>query len=95
MFRFDPAAQCKLAKVDLSSAALELGTPSPAPAKGEHADVDASYEFACIDAGKAGYVDVGLFGFKQLERVQVQLALPGGQFKRELKRPAQRITLTK
>jgi Protein of unknown function (DUF2796) len=95
MFRFDPAAQCKLAKVDLSSAALELGTPDAAPAKGEHADVDASYEFACADAGKAGYVDVGLFNFKQLERVQVQLALPGGQFKRELKRPAQRIVLTK
>jgi hypothetical protein len=95
MFRFDPAAQCKLAKVELNSAALELGKPDPAPVKGEHADVDASYEFACADAGKAGYVDVGLFGFKQLERVQVQLALPGGQFKRELTRPAQRIVLTK
>ena len=95
MFRFDPTAQCKLAKVDLSSAALKLGSPDPAPAKGEHADVEASYEFACADAGKAGYVDVGLFGFNQLKRVQVQLALPGGQFKRELKRPAQRVVLTK
>ena len=95
MFRFDPAARCKLAKVDLSSAALKLGAPDAAPAKGDHADIDASYEFACADAGKAGYVDVGLFGFNQLKRVQVQLALPGGQFKRELKRPAQRIVLTK
>ncbi len=94
MFRFDPAAQCKLAKVDLSSAALKLGTPDAAPAQGEHADVDASYEFACVDAGKAGHVDVGLFGFNQIKRVQVQLVLPGGQFKRELKRPAQRIVLT-
>ncbi|MGL6111750.1 MAG: DUF2796 domain-containing protein [Rubrivivax sp.] len=95
MLRFDPAAQCKLAKVALNSAALELGTPDAAPAKGEHAELEASYEFACADAGKAGYVDVGLFGFKQLQRVQIQLALPGNQFKRELKRPAQRIVLTK
>jgi hypothetical protein len=40
-------------------------------------------------------LDVGLFGFKQLHRVQVQLAQPGGPFKRELKRPDQRIALTK
>jgi hypothetical protein len=41
------------------------------------------------------YVNVGLFGFKTLKRVQVQLALPGSPFRRELKRPDQRIALTK
>jgi len=95
MFRFDPAAQCKLDKVVLTSAALQLGAAQPAAAKGEHADLDASYEFACADAAKAAYVEVGLFGFQQLRRVQVQLALPAGQFKRELKRPNARIALTK
>ena len=39
------------------------------------------------------YVDVGLFAFNQLKRVQVQLALPKAQLKRELKRPNTRIVL--
>ena len=42
---------------------------------------------------RAAYVDVGLFAFNQLKRVQVQLALPKAQLKRELKRPHTRIVL--
>ena len=39
------------------------------------------------------HVDVGLFAFNPLKRVQVQLALPKAQLKRELKRPNTRIVL--
>ena len=57
--------------------------------------IDGSFEFECVDAAKARYVDVGLFEFARLQRLEVQLATPVGQFKRDLKRPASRITLTK
>jgi hypothetical protein len=95
MFRIDPAAQCTLTKVELSSAALKLGQPDPAEATDGHADLDGSFEFSCVDATKASYVDVGLFGFAHLQRLEVQVATPRGQFKRDIKRPAQRISLVK
>jgi Protein of unknown function (DUF2796) len=94
MFQFDPAAGCKLARVSVDSPPLGLGTRNnAAPARGEHADLFASWEFSCADAVKAAHVDVGLFAFKQLKRVQVQLALPKTQAKSELKRPKTRISL--
>ena len=95
MFKIDPAAQCKPAHVELASAALKLGQPDPTEAESGHADIDVSFEFDCVDASKAGYVDVGLFGFSHLQGLEVQVATPAGQFKRDLKRPAVRIRLTK
>lgn len=91
MFKFDAAAGCKLAMVELNSAALGLGKPGATAAKDGHAELDASWEFDCNDGAKAAFVDVGLFTFNPLKRVQVQLALPKGQLKRELKRPNTRI----
>jgi hypothetical protein len=93
MFRFDPAAGCKLASVDLTSAALQLGRAGGAPKDG-HAELEGEWEFDCVDATRAAHVDVGLFAFNQLKRVQVQLALPKAQLKRELKRPNPRIVLS-
>jgi len=90
MFKFDPAAGCKMARVDLTSAVLKLGQAEAAPKDG-HAELEGVWEFDCTDATLARHVDVGLFAFNQLKRVQVQLALPKAQLKRELKRPNQRI----
>ena len=95
MFKIDPAAQCKPVSVELASAALKLGQPDPEETQSGHADIDADFEFDCVDASKAGYVDVGLFGFSHLQGLEVQVATPAGQFKRDLKRPAVRIRLTK
>jgi hypothetical protein len=95
MFRIDPAAQCALSHVELSSSALKLGTPNPEEEKEGHADMDGSFEFDCVDAGKATYIDVGLFQFSRLQGLEVQVATPRGQFKRDLKRPAARISLVK
>jgi len=92
MFKFDPAAGCKMARVDLTSAVLKLGQAEAAPKDG-HAELEGVWEFDCTDATLARHVDVGLFAFNQLKRVQVQLALPKAQLKRELKRPNQRIVL--
>lgn len=93
MFRIDPAAQCMLAKVDLASSALGLGQPDPS--EEGHADIDGTFEFDCVDAAKAAFIDVGLFEFKRMQRLEVQVAGPKGQFKRDLKGPASRIVLTK
>jgi hypothetical protein len=95
MFKIDPAAQCNLANVELSSSALKLGKPNPEEEKAGHADIDGSFEFECLDAAKAAYIDVGLFEFSHLQRLEVQVATRRGQFKRDLKRPASRIVLTK
>jgi len=94
LFTIDPAAQCTLANVALTSAVLKLGTPQPASVNDEHADIDASFEFECQDAAKAAFVDVGLFqAFAGMKQIDVQVATPKGQFKRTLKRPARRIAL--
>jgi hypothetical protein len=91
LFRFDPAAGCKLGSSSIDAPVLGLGK---APAgKGEHADLQADYRFDCADAAKAGFVEVGLFEFNRLKRVQVQMALPKAQAKRELKRPNKRLVL--
>jgi hypothetical protein len=93
LFKIDPAAQCTLGTVDLASSALKLGKPDPS--EEGHADIDATFEFSCADASKAAHIDVGLFGFARMQRLDVQVATPKGQFKRDLSRPASRISLTK
>lgn len=94
LFAIDPAAQCRLANVEITSAVLKLGPSQPASANEEHADLDASFEFECQDATRAAFVDVGLFdAFAQMKRIEVQAATPKGQLKRTLKRPARRVAL--
>lgn len=94
LLRIDPAAGCTLANVELASSALKLGHPDPS--EEGHADIDAGFEFTCVDAEKAAYVDVAdLFGYARLQRLEVQVATPRGQFRRDLQRPASRIALTK
>ena len=95
MFSIDPAAQCQLDRAELSSSALKLGHPDPKEEEQGHADIDGRFEFSCLNAHKATYVDVGLFGFDHLQQLEVQVATPHGQFRRDLKRPAHRIELTK
>lgn len=94
MFRIDPAAGCTLAQVELASAALKLGPP--APGEDGHADLDADVSFNCLDAGKAAFIEVALFdAAARLQRLEVQVAGPQGQFRRDLVRPGRRIRLTR
>ena len=96
LFGIDPAAQCSLAKVELTSAVLKLGAAAPASKNSEHADIDAAFEFDCQDAARAAFVDVGLFeAFVGMKQIDVQVATSTGQRKQTLKRPAQRVTLTR
>lgn len=94
LFAIDPAAQCKLSNVRLTSAVLKLGPSQPANRSNEHADIDASFEFDCQDATRAAFVDVGLFdAFADMKQIEVQAATPKGQLKHTLKRPARRVAL--
>jgi hypothetical protein len=96
LFSIDPAAQCSLAKVELTSAVLKLGAPAPAGKDSEHADIDAVFEFDCLDATRAGFIDVGLFeAFAGMKQIDVQVATPTAQRKHTLKRPAKRVALTR
>jgi Protein of unknown function (DUF2796) len=91
LFRFDAAARCRSAATELRSAALKLGGAA-APAAGEHADLDASWEFACERAPVQ--LEHGLFAaFPRLQRLQVQTATAARQSGALLKRPAQRVPL--
>ena len=97
-FVVDPAGACRPGAVQLNSAALQLGQPDPAEHQAEHqaghADLDASFEFECSAAARAGFVDTILFErFAGIQRIDVQLATPRGQRKLTLARPAQRIVL--
>ena len=96
LFTIDPAAQCSLARVELTSGVLKLGPAAPAGKTSEHADIDAVFDFDCQDAARATFVDVALFdAFAGMKQIDVQVATPTGQRKQTLKRPAKRVTLTR
>ena len=94
LFVVDPAGSCRAGAVQLNSAALQLGRPDPAELQAGHADLDASFEFECSSAARAGFIDTSLLErFAGIQRIDVQLATSRGQRKLTLTRPAQRIVL--
>lgn len=63
---------------------------------GDHADLDASFAFNCVDASRVRYIEVQLFdAFKNLRQIESEIVAPQGQFKRVLRRPATRLTWDK
>ncbi|HXD42550.1 MAG TPA: DUF2796 domain-containing protein [Ramlibacter sp.] len=95
LFVIDGAAQCQLSRVELSSAALQLGAAGR-PDPGGHADIDGSFEFDCADASRARFIDVGLFdAFAGMQRIEVQAVTPKAQLKATLKRPQRRVDLVR
>jgi len=92
LFKIDPAAGCSVARVDLASAPLKLGNAEPAAVNDGHADLDGEFEFSCKDSAHVSFIDLGLFAaFAGMQRIDVQIAAPQGQFKRTLSRPATHI----
>ena len=93
LFRPDAAAGCSVAQASVSAPVLE---PGAAPAKGEHADLDASYTFSCRSPQALRAIDVALFdAFRRLQRIEVQVAGAKGQSKLTLRRPARSVTLAR
>lgn len=96
LWRIDPAAGCTPGEVVLLSAPLGLGGTSAAPAKGEHADLEARWDFDCRDGTRTGFVEHGLFAaFARLNRLDVQAVTSRGQMKATLRKPAHRIALAR
>lgn len=90
LFRPDAAARCRPVASNVNAPVLQPG----AKATGDHADVDASYEFDCAAPQSLKTLDVALFdSFPRLQRVDVQLAGAKAQAKVVLKRPARSVTL--
>jgi hypothetical protein len=87
----DAAAQCVLSKTEVESDALK-----PDAKDGGHADLDADYEFTCAAPEQLKTLEIGLFdAFKRIQRIDAQVATAGGQSKQTLKRPQNKIKLTK
>jgi hypothetical protein len=89
----DGNARCVLAKIELTSAPLQLGALDPKAKNDEHADRDAE----CGHEGEGtapAFVDVGLFAASaRLQRIEVQIAAARGRARRRLNRAAGRIDL--
>ena len=96
VFTPDPAAGCTLRSVALHSAVLKLGDASSAkPMEAGHAELEAEVVFDCQDTARLGHVDTGLFkAFPRMRQLDAEGVTPSGQFKRSLKRPATRLSLT-
>jgi Protein of unknown function (DUF2796) len=95
LWRPNAQAQCSLIKTTLESALLQAPAPSAAEA-GEHADLDGSWEFRCAQVDQLSSIELGLFdAFKRIQRIEVQVAGPKGQLKRELKRPEKMLGLSR
>lgn len=106
LFALNAQAQCQLTQAEVSAPVLEPAAkpaaapaaPAPPAAKGsaEHADLEASYQFQCAQPAQLRTLDLGLFeAYKRIQRIQVQVAGPKGQFKVTLRRPARSVTLVR
>ena len=96
LFQLDTSAGCTLAKVVLKAPVLGWGGAAVPEKDTGHADLDASFEFQCRDASRAGAMQLGLFdAFPALSRINVQVAGPKGQVQAVLRKPASRVKLTR
>lgn len=59
-------------------------------AKGEHADLDATFVLRCAQPQALTSIDLGglLDRHRRIARVEAEIVTPAGQFKSVLKRPA-------
>ena len=93
LFAVDPAAQCKLQAVELSSQVLKLGPPGEPDPDG-HAELAADFHFHCARAEHAGFVETDLFAaFPRVQRIDAQAVTAKAQREVTLQRPHRRIPL--
>jgi len=93
LFKADAAAQCTLSKAEVTAPVLEAGSNAPA---GDHADLDATFEYTCTQPQQLRTLDLGLFdAFRRMKRIEVQVASAQGQSKLTLRRPARAVTLAR
>jgi hypothetical protein len=94
LFRFNAEAACSLVKAEAESA-LFSAAPA-ASAASEHADLDASFEYACGQPARLATLDVGLFKlYPRLHTVSVEVATGKGQSKQALTSAAHVVVLSR
>lgn len=88
------AANCVLTKAEVNAPVLEASTS--AAGKGEHADLDACYQYICDKPGELRELQIGLFDtYARIRQIDVQVVGPNGQSKTTLKRPARTVKLVR
>ena len=93
LFQPSRAASCTFSKSTFDADALQS---NPAAKPGEHADLDAIFEFQCAQPDKLRDIDVALFdAFKRIQRINAQVIGPKGQALRTLKRPDRLLKLSR
>ena len=82
-----PDKACKLVSAEVEAPLLQAGARAVV---GEHANIEASWRFDCARTDGWRSIDLGplLDAFPRIQRINAQLALPAGQHKAELRRPA-------
>jgi Protein of unknown function (DUF2796) len=94
LFTTDTAAQCVLQRAEVQAAVLEPITKPPA--RDDHAELEATYEFTCGQPAQLRSLTLGLFeAFARMQRVDVQVVGAKGQSRLVLKRPARSVPLTR
>jgi len=88
-------ATAKATETGATAKATDTGTAAKAT-EGDHADLDASYEYTCAQPQQLRTLELGLFdAFKRMQRIEVQVAGAQGQSKVTLKRPARTVKLVR
>lgn len=87
LFALPADRACTLASTDIDAPLLRPGAKATA---GEHAEVEASWHFDCARTDGWRTLDLGalLDAFPRIQRISAQVALPAGQYKAALRRPA-------
>jgi hypothetical protein len=96
LFKFNTEAACSLVKAEAESALFAAAPAASASASSEHADLDASFEYACAQPAKLATLDVDLFKvYPRLHSVSVEVATDKGQSKQALTSVAHVVVLSR
>jgi len=92
LFGLDAGAGCVAQPATVTSALLDGAAKAD-----DHADVQASYLLRCRQPGVLKVIDLNglMSAFPRVQRLDVQMATPGGQWKQTLKRPQSMLRLTR
>jgi hypothetical protein len=83
-------------RLSAASSASPVKAGGTTATRDAHGDLEATYEFRCSNAPRAGHVELGLFeAFVRLKRIEVQAVMPRGQMKVVLRRPQARVGLAR
>ena len=93
LFPLPAVSACRLASTEVEAPLLHVGAKAAAAGAataGEHAEVEANWRFDCARTDGWRSLDLGalLDAFPRVQRISAQVALPTGQHKAELRRPA-------